>query len=327
MAKMRWGIAAPGNIARKFAAAAKNLPSDVELVAVASRSLERGRAFAAEYGIPTVFGSYEEMATSPLVDCVYVCPPHPFHKGCAEIFLRAKKHVLCEKPLCVNARHARELCALAKENGVFLMEAMWTRFLPAVNEAIALAKSGEIGEVLGLSADFCYALTPAAEPKIFRTDMAGGALLDVGVYTLHLAAMLFGTEPTSIKATGHVVNGCDRHTVVTLQYEGGAIASLSSATVIEKPEVAYIYGTKGSIRIPTFYGANEFYLVKGGTEERYAYPAIGDGFEEEILEASRIAAAGELESPLLPHARTVAVLEEMDDIRRIIGVSYPFDAE
>ena len=163
MNKIRFGIAGPGNIARKFAAAAKNLPAEVELIAVASRTLDKAQEFAATYEIPNAFGSYEEMAASPLVDCVYVATPHPFHKPVAEIFLRAGKHVICEKPLCVNAREAKELADCAKEHGVFLMEAMWTTFLPAVRELLATIERGEIGDILGLTADFCYSSSPAEE--------------------------------------------------------------------------------------------------------------------------------------------------------------------
>lgn len=327
MKKLRFGIAGPGNIARKFAAAVNNLKNDCELAAVASRELQKAEAFAESYGIPTAFGSYEEMAASPLVDCVYIATPHPFHKPCAEIFLRAGKHVICEKPMCVNAREARELADCAKANGVFLMEAMWTAFLPAIRELQSTVARGEIGELLGLTADFCYASTPAEEKKIFRNDMAGGGLLDVGVYTLHFAAMLLGAAPASVSAEAALLDGVDAHTQLILRYPGGQLASLSSAITVQKPADAVLYGSKGSIRIPRFYTASEFTVVRGTSEERREFPYLGNGFEEEILEVVRCVREGRQESDIHPLSRTTEILTLMDGIRKQIGLSYPMDKE
>lgn len=326
MKKVRWGIAGPGNIARKFATAANNLES-VELCAVASRDPARGAAFAAEYGIPTVFSSYEEMAASPLVDCVYVATPHPFHKGCAEIFLKAGKHVLCEKPMCINVPQAEELIACARENDAFLMEAMWTRFLPATEALLAAIAAGEIGEVRGITADFCYNIEVHEDSKIFKPEMAGGGLLDVGVYSLHFAAMIMGTEGVKLSAAARVVDGCDRHTIVTAEYENGVLATLTSATDVQKPYDAYIYGSKGYIHVPNFYGAQGFTVVKGSKRTEYSYPSLGAGFEEEILEASRAVTEGIRESERHPLSRTLAVLRQMDEIRRAVGVRYPLPGE
>ena len=326
MKKVRWGIAGPGNIAKKFATAVNRLEG-VELCAIASRDAARGAAFAAEYGVSTVFSSYEEMAASPLVDCVYVATPHPFHKPCAEIFLRAGKHVLCEKPMCVNTAQAEELIACAKENNVFLMEAMWTRFLPATEALLAAIAAGEIGEVRGFTADFCYNIEVKEDSKIFRADMAGGGLLDVGVYCLHFAAMLMGTENVELSAASRIIGGCDRHTVITARYQNGAIATLTSATDVQKPYDAYIYGSKGHIYIPNFYGAQGFTVVKGAKSEARTYPSLGAGFEEEILEASRAVTEGIKESERHPLSRTLAVLAQMDEIRRAIGVRYPLPGE
>lgn len=321
---IRWGIAGPGNIANKFAKAVKNTEG-AELVAVASRSMERCQAFADKYDIPNVFGSYEEMANSDLVDAVYVATPHPFHKPCTEIFLNAKKHVLCEKPVCVNAAEATELKKCAEENGVFLMEAMWTRFLPAIDLALKIAKSGEIGELRGASADFCYSSTPSEESKIFINDMAGGSLLDVGIYGLTLAAVIFGSNPIEINATADVNGGVDRQTNVTLKYENGVIANVSSAITVAKPATGYIYGTKGYITIPNFYGAKELIVTVGANETRIAKPSIGDGFEEEIYEACDCIREGKLQSDIMPMSESIRILEIMDTVRGQIGLKYPFD--
>ncbi len=325
MKTIRWGIAGPGIIANKFAKAIGNVEG-AALCAVASRSKERGEAFAEMYSIPEVFASYEEMAASDKVDAVYISTAHPFHKPCAEIFLRAKKHVLCEKPMCVNKREAESLCALAKENGVFLMEAMWTRFIPAVIELEKIVKNGEIGEVFDISADFCYASSPEEEVKLFQNEMAGGSLLDVGVYGLHFVSLFMGAEPEEIKAVARIENGVDLHTKIHLRFGEGKTASVSSAISLKKPEDAYIYGTKGYIHIPAFYGANSFTVYKDGVAKQYEKPSLGDGFEEEIIETCRCIREGRMESERFPHHETLRILSLMDEIRKQIRVSYKADS-
>ena len=316
--KIRWGIVGPGAIANKFAAAAKNLEC-AELSAVASRTEEKGRAFADKYGIPNVFCGYEEMAKSDLVDAVYIATPHPFHKPCAELFLNAGKHVLCEKPMCINKKEAEALKACAEKNGVFLMEALWTRFLPAIKEMQRVIASGEIGEVMGTRADFCYFCTPEEDGKIFDPKMAGGSLLDVGVYALHFSSLLFGSEPEEIKAVANI-DGVDRHTAFLLKYKGGRIADLSSAITLYKPEDAFVYGTRGYIYLPKFYGAQEFFITCGEKTKRVAAPSIGDGFEEEIIEACECILAGKTQSDTLPLDETVAIIGLMDKIRAQLNV-------
>lgn len=326
MKKIRWGIVGPGGIANKFAKAIKNVDC-AELVAVASRSEQSGKAFAEKYDISNVFCGYESMAKSDVVDAVYIATPHPFHKPCTELFLENKKHVLCEKPICVNAMQAKALQKTAKENSVFLMEAMWTRFLPAVNEAISIVKSGEIGDVLGVSADFCYSSTPKEESKIYLNNMAGGSLLDVGTYGLHFASLFLGSNPELISAVSNVQNGVDVHTHVLLRYRNGAIADISSAIGVKKPPIAYIYGSKGRICLPTFYGAQELLLTVGENTKRIAKPSIGDGFEEEIYEACNCINSGKTESDTMTLNESIAILEIMDEIRKQIEVKYPFDVE
>jgi len=324
MKKIRWGIVGPGCIANKFAQAVKNVDC-AELRAVASRSEDKGREFADKYDIPLVFCGYEVMAASDEIDAVYIATPHPFHQPCAELFMNSKKHVLCEKPLCVNAEQARMLKESAVRNGVFCMEAMWTRFLPAVREICNTVKSGEIGEVMGLEADFCYAIEESEDPKVFDNALAGGSLLDVGVYGLHFASLLFGNNPVSVSSEANVVSGVDRHMNILLRYENGAIANIGSAITLYKPENALIYGTKGFIAVPDFYGASEFTVVKDGCVETFEHPYIGNGFEEEIYEVCRCIDAGKTESDVLPLDESIAMLELMDTVRGQCGIVYPFD--
>jgi len=324
MKTIRWGIAGPGKIAERFAQAAKHVPG-AELTAVASRDPDRGAAFASAHGIPRVFRGYEAMARSDGVDAVYIATPHPFHRPCAELFLKSGKHVLCEKPLCVNAEETRALKALAEENGVFLMEAMWTRFLPAILEAREIVRRGEIGDLMDIRADFCYRTAPGEVARLYLPELAGGSLLDVGVYGLHFAALFLGYEPEVITALAHTQGGVDLHTSVLLKYRNGAMANISSAISLTKPETACLYGTKGQIEIPHFYGAQEL-RVRGPEGERtIRKPWAGNGFEEEIAEACRCIREGRRESPGMPLEESIAILEQMDEIRRQIGIAYPFE--
>ncbi len=326
MKKIKWGIVGPGVIANKFADAIKNVDC-AELTAVASRSMEKGEQFAQKYDVGKVFCGYEAMAASNEVDAVYVATPHPFHKPCAELFLKAGKHVLCEKPLCINAAQGIALRECARENGVFLMEAMWTRFLPATKEARAIVESGAIGEVLGLTADFCYASSPLKATRIFRQDLAGGSLLDVGVYGLHFVSLFLGTEPEQIHAVSRIEQDVDCHTKILLTYGNGAIAEVSSAITLKKPESAYIYGTKGYIHLPLFFGAKELFVTIDGKTEHLDRPMIGKGFEEEIIEACDCIRAGKTESDILPLSESIAILRQMDSVRKQIGLRYPFEGE
>ena len=321
---IRWGIAGPGVIANKFALALKNVDG-AELVAVASKTDKKARDFANKYDIPMVFSSYEEMAASQDIDAVYISTIHTLHKPCAEIFLNAKKHVLCEKPVCVNSSQATELCECAKENGVFLMEAMWTRFLPAISEALKICKSGEIGQIRGVKADFCYFCSEEEDGKLYSNELAGGALLDVGVYGLNFASIFLGDNPVSIIAVSDIADGVDCHTNILMKYENGAIASLSSAINVPKPEDGYIYGTKGYIYLPSFYGAKELFVSVNNEKRHILKPSIGDGFEEEIYEVCRCIREGKLQSDVMPMSESINILKQMDIIREKIGLKYPCD--
>jgi len=324
MNKIRWGIVGPGFIANKFAQAVKNVEC-AELCAVASRSEEKGREFAAKYDIPFVFCGYDAMAASDKIDAVYIATPHPFHQPCAELFMNAGKHVLCEKPLCVNAAQARSLKESANKNGVFCMEAMWTRFLPALNDICDIVKSGVIGDVMALEADFCYDIDEPEDPKVFDNALAGGSLLDVGVYGLHFASLFFGSKPVSVSSEANVAAGVDRHINILLKYDNGAIANIGSAINLYKPETATVYGRKGFIVIPKFYSASEYTVVKDGNAETFDHRYIGNGFEEEIYEVCRCINADKTESDVLPLDESIAMLELMDTIRGQCGIVYPFD--
>ncbi len=316
---VRWGIIGPGRIAMQFAEAIKNVEK-AKLCAVASRTREKSEAFAEKYNVPKIFDSYEEMAQSDEIDAVYIATIHPVHLSCAEIFLKNKKHVLCEKPLCINEKEASRFIECAKENGVFLMEALWTRFLPAVREAVKMAKSGEIGELLGTDIDFSFRVSDKTKSRTYKNELAGGALLDVGVYTLNLASMLFGYD-CQISASSLNENNVDVYTSMKLKYQN-AIANLSCAICARKPCDAYIYGTDGYIHLTSFYTAKEFFLVKGDEKTAFEYPYIGNGFEEEIIEATNCILDGKTESSIMSLNDSYNITKQMDAIRKLIGVKF-----
>ena len=321
---IKWGIIGAGNIANRFAEAVKNIEG-AELTSVASRSEETGRSFAQKHNIKNVFIGYDEMAKSDLVDAVYIATPHPMHKPCAETFINAKKHVLCEKPVCVNSKDAIALKKCAEENGVFLMEAMWTRFLPAIKEAVSIANSGEIGEVRGVKADFCCSFPYDAKSRIYNSDLAGGALLDVGIYGLNFAAIFLGDKTENVFSTADVNHGVDYQTNVLIKYENGTIASVSSAVNVVKPIMGYIYGTKGYIELPQFFCANEIVVDVNNKKTHILKPYMGNGFEEEIIEACNCIRSGKIQSDIMSMSESIRILEQMDYIRQQIGLKYPFE--
>lgn len=229
--------------------------------------------------------------------------------------------------MCVNESQAKQLKECAEKNGVFLMEAMWTRFLPAIIEAQEIVKRGDIGKVLSVSADFCYAIEYEEDPKVFINEMAGGSLLDVGVYGLHFASLFLGSDPEKIVSVADVKNGVDIHTNILLGYKDGAIANITSAIGVQKPATACIFGSKGQILIPEFYTATELFISTKEEENYVVEDCIGDGFEEEIIEVCACIMNGRQKSDALPVDESIKILKIMDTVRKQTGVKYPLDGE
>ena len=328
MKKVRWGIAGCGRIAHTFAKAIANVEC-AELVAVASRTEKKSAEFAAEYGISNVFVGYEGMAAFEGIDAVYVATPPYVHSSVSKIFLNAKKHVMCEKSICLNAAQAMELSECAEKNGVFLMEAMWMKFLPAIREAKAIADNGILGEIKNISADFS-ALIPGERSgiNVFLNERGGGALLDLGVYCVNFVNLIMGGAPEIIHATADLWEGIDVHTGILMKYQNGVIANIGCSLEVMRPRSAYIYGTKGYLHIPNFYGATQAHLTLwDGEEKQMDLPRKGNGFEEEIEESCRCILSGKRQSEIHPMSDTIAVLRQMDEIRRQIGMRYPVAGE
>lgn len=322
---IRWGILGTGSIARKFAAGLTAL-TDAELVAVGSRRAEKADEFADEFAGPRRHGSYAALADDPDVDAIYVATPHTLHKDNTLLCLRAGKAVLCEKPFAVNAADAREMVAVARQEGRFLMEAMWTRFLPAVAKVRELLAQGAIGETRLLRADFCFRAGWNPEGRLLNPALAGGGLLDVGVYTVSLASMVFGAQPSRIASLAHIgETGVDEQAAMVLAYDAGQLATLTCAVRVSTPHEAQIFGTEGSLRIHRpFWHATELTVNAAGKEPQHLeLPYPGNGYTCEAAEVGRCLREGELESPVMPLDETLAILDTLDQIRAQWGLRYP----
>jgi predicted dehydrogenase len=321
---VRWAILGPGRVAGIFAADIRALPG-AELVAVASRTDDSARAFAAEHRVPRAHGSWARLADDPEVDAVYVSTPHAAHHAAAALMLDAGKAVLCEKPMTLDAEQAADLACRAAQRRVFLMEGMWTRCLPAVRRMAELIAAGAIGEPRLLTADFGIQAPPDPRNRLWIPDLGGGALLDVGVYLASLARLVLG-PPTAVTASATLTpDGVDATTTFTLSHASGAQAALACSIVTDSPRGAAISGTEGRILFPRrFYAAASFELWQGETMvKRVHAPYIGHGLAHEAAEVIRCLHSGLTESPLVPLAETVGVLRTLDQVRALIGVNYP----
>ena len=326
MEPIRFGIVGTGNIAHRFAEAIRNTQGAV-LTAVASRTAAGAEAFGSEFNIPHRFAGYEAMAASDVIDAAYIAVPHSGHKACSMLMMEHGKHVLCEKPMAINRREAEEMFACAERNGVLLTEAMWARVTPGTLKMLELVQSGALGEILGVEGKFCYTMDEdEMDHHVLKNEYGGGSLLDVGCYGLHFASWYLGDDITHISAEADYYKGTDRHACVLLKYRSGAIADLSSATLLRKPNEGYVYGTKGYAYLKRFYAPQEIVLEREGKREVIPTPYTGNGFEEQIEHFCGCLQRGLTESPLIPHAQTLKIITLTDTIREMIGVRYPQDA-
>lgn len=328
-ATVRWGILGLGSIARTFATGLKAVPG-AQLVAVGSRDAAKAQAFAKDFAAARAHASYEALCADPGVDAIYVATPHPNHRDNALAVIAGGKALLCEKPFTVNAEELGEIVAAARKAKRFAMEAMWTRFLPVHAKVREWLAAGAIGEPRMVTADFGFRAGWDPKSRLLDPQLAGGGLLDVGVYTIALANMaLAGPGGSAQKVAGfaHIgESGVDEQAAMVLGYAGGRLASLSCAVRTNTPQDARIDGTEGSIRIPGFWHATRAELHgKGGARETFEMPNQGNGYEHEAIEVGRCLAAGLTESPVIPLDESLAIMRTMDELRRQWGLRYPFE--
>jgi len=323
---IRWGILSTGTIAVKFANTLNQMKNEASLTAVASRSQEKAQEFAATYGIPKAFGSYEAMLCDPEVDAVYIATPNNLHYENIRDCILHHKHVLCEKPMTTDAKQAEDLFALAEKEGVFLMEGMWIAHLPLLKKLKELLHSGLIGEVKHLRADYGFVAKGARRTRKFESSLGGGALLDVGVYNLAFARMVLG-DPTGFQSKVTFSEfGTDDFSTMLLEYPNGKTAAITTAIGIAMPTEGVIYGEKGKIYFPNYQQAQTLTVeLYGETPYTIDMPFEFTGFEYQIREAARCIEAGLLISPFQTAEDTLAVLRTMDAIRESWGMKFTFE--
>lgn len=314
---IRWGIIGTGGIASTFAADLEFTDSGT-VAAVGSRRAGSADAFADRFGIPGRHAGYEALVAHPEVDAVYVATPHPMHHHDALLALRAGKHVLVEKPFTMTAAEAEELVAEARARGLFLMEAMWARFLPHMREVQRLLADGALGEIATVHADHSQWFAEDAEHRLFAPELGGGALLDLGVYPVSFASMVLG-EPDRVAAIADpAFTGVDAQTSILLGYASGAHAVLNCTLRALGPTRAAIVGTEARIEIDgAFYQPVAFTLIpREGEPQRMFDPPDEGGLRHEADEVARCLGEGLLESPLMPLDETVAIMRTMDAVSR-----------
>lgn len=323
---LRWGFLGTGWIADVLTA--DLAVEGIRPKAVASRDLTTAKTFARPRGIELAFGSYRELCQSPEIDVVYVATPHPWHFENTRLALEHGKHVLVEKPFVLNANQARKLIAMAKSNGLFLMEAMWSRFLPAQIGLLDAVRRGEIGDLLAVVAEHSQNLPESSHARLWANELGGGALLDLGVYPLALIHNLLGS-PSQVKAVGSLAHTkVDNLVQVGFGFPGGQIASLFTTQQVAGAANATVYGTAGRIEVcGPLWGQFEFEVfdVDGKLTRRYSESVKGTGRQLQVLAVNQAISEGLTEHPLMPLAATLEITETMDEIRRQLGVVYPAD--
>jgi predicted dehydrogenase len=325
-APVRWGILGTGGIARAFALGLADAP-DAVLAAVGSRTQDGADAFARQHGAEAAYGSYEALVAAPEVDIVYIGTPHPMHAENALLALGAGRAVLCEKPFAMNRREAATVVALARERKLFLMEAMWTRFLPALAEVRRIMAAGEIGEIAHVQADFGFAATTDPEHRVNKRELGGGALLDLGIYPLSIACALLGPVEGVAAHAVMSATGVDATTAFTLKHAGGTLSVGSCSLRARSGCELVVSGSQGSIRMHRMFHLADHITVEvhGQPTRTLATPYLGNGYTHEAIAAGECLRAGLLEHPLMTHAETLALMDVLDEIRRQIGLRYPAD--
>lgn len=320
---MKFAILAAGNIANLMAEAVTGIEK-IERYAVASRELERAQAFADKWGFEKAYGSYEEMLSDPEVELVYVASPHSHHYEHAKLCLTHGKHVLVEKAFTVNAEQAQELVALSEEKGLLLTEAIWTRYMPSRKMIDDLLESGVIGKVTSLTANLGYVL-PHIE-RMQKPELAGGALLDLGVYPINFALMTFHGEVEKVTSTAVMSPlGVDWINSITLTFTDGKVAVLHSNMLAQTDRQGVINGDKGYIEVQNINNCEEIrvYDLDRKLTARYGVPEQINGYEYEVISCINAIENGQTQCPEMPHSETLRVMKLMDSIRGQWKMTYP----
>lgn len=320
---MKLAILGAGGIAVKMAKTIARM-KDVEAYAIAARDLERAQEFAQKYGIKKAYGSYEEMLADDKIDLVYIATPHSHHYLHAKMCLEAGKNVLCEKSFTVNAEQAQKLFELAKEKKLLITEAIWTRYMPSRNMINDIIASGVIGEVTSVTANLSYTISDVE--RIRKPELAGGALLDVGVYPINFASMVLGEKVKDVKATAIFKDGVDILDSIIMVFEGNRMATLQCGAREISDRMGSIFGTKGYIQVQNINNPEKITVFDSDYKEIASYFPTEQisGYEYEVESCAKAIAQGNLECPEMPHAETVRIMKIMDDIRKSWNYEIPW---
>ena len=322
---IKWGIIAPGTIAHAFAKEVSNTEKG-KLVAVYGGNKEKAKEFAKEYNLQKYYSNIDDFLNDKEIDAVYIATPHNYHMEYAIKCIQSKKHILCEKPFSYNKKTSEKVLNLAKENNVFIMEALWTLFLPAINKAKRWIDEGKIGKVKMITANFGFESEVDINSRLYNPNLAGGALLDVGIYPILLSNFIMNDTPEQINATAVMTNTkVDETDVISLKYKDNALASLTCSIASDTDNTAVIYGEKGKIVIPKFWMTKNAYLYTKDEELSYEDDYDGVGYKYEIIEANKCILNNQLESDIASHKFTIELATIMDEIREKIGLVYPFE--
>lgn len=320
----KWGIMGCGNIAGQFATSLQTVPG-AELYAVASRSAVKAIEFGGKYKSRKTYDSYELLVQDPEVEAIYIATPHNLHLENAMMCLKYNKAILCEKPLTINAFETAQLINEAKKNKTFLMEAFWTRFLPSTIKLNQIIKEGIIGKCRLLQADFGYNMPFNANHRSYNPALAGGALLDVGIYPINFAQMIFQEDPQEISSS--IVpssTGVDEQSAYIFKYPSGSLAVMNSAVNVETQHNAWIYGSEGYIHMPDFFHATKIHVQrKDGKTDTISIPFESTGYGYEALEVMNCIKSGKSESGIMPLSESLKIMQLMDAIRDQWGLKYP----
>ena len=320
---MKIGILGAGNISRKVAPALVALP-EIECYAVASRELTKAEDFAREFGFTKAYGSYEALLSDPEVELVYVATPHSHHFAHMMLCLEHGKNVICEKAFTMNARQTKSVLAAARERGLYAAEAIWTRYMPSRKMIQELLDSDVIGKPNTLTANLSYVI--ADKKRIYDPALAGGALLDIGVYGLNFALMHFGNDIVRVESSVTKMDtGVDGMETVTLHYRDGRMAVLTHSVYCRSDRMGIIHGDKGYLVVENINNPQSIRVFDTADRllARYDVPEQVNGYEYEFREAARCIGEGKLEADSMPHRNTIEVMELMDSLRESWGVVYP----
>ena len=326
MSQFKWGIIGTGGIARAFSNDIGFL-SDHVIAAVGSRNLENAESFVKTIPGAKAHGSYDALINDSDIDAIYVATPHPSHKENVIAALNAGKPVLCEKPFAVNAHEAKEMVTAAKANDVALMEAMWARFLPHYAKIREIVASGVLGQITTIHADHGQRLADQNIARLVEPSLAGGALLDLGIYPISFAHMVLGIPQSITSSAVFTDKGVDAQTSLILDYANGSQAILNTTMIVQTPCTAVIAGLKGYLEVNrTFYNPTSMRLTLfDGTVTEYPSDYKGHGLREQAVEFAHVIKSGAKESPILTWDDTIAIMEIMDTVRTQIGLKYPFE--